>query len=89
MVDASAILFDGLIAAAAGRTPAASPRPRAAGRAPAPHDTPRFANAARDRLGRLLGGDEGASLRRGVRSWLEGESVRDPERMLAMLLPGP
>jgi hypothetical protein len=43
----------------------------------------------RDRLGRLVGGDEGATLRAGTRRWLEAEGVRAPDTMLAMLLPGP
>jgi hypothetical protein len=52
-------------------------------------DAHMFAHAVRDRLGRLVGGDEGAALRTDVRAWLAREGVREPERMLEMMLPGP
>jgi len=51
------------------------------------HDTLLFARAIRDRLGRLVGGDEGAQLRADTRAWLEREGVREPDTMLSMLLP--
>jgi hypothetical protein len=47
-----------------------------------------FAHAVRDRLGRAIGGDEGAALRDGTRAWLSREQVREPDRILCMLLPG-
>ncbi|HEX7841046.1 MAG TPA: hypothetical protein VF469_26395, partial [Kofleriaceae bacterium] len=82
-------LFDALLAEAEGRPDDAIARYRAAIPGLDQHETHLFAHAARDRLGRLIGGDEGAALRTEVRSWLEGESVRDPDTMLHMLLPGP
>ena len=52
-------------------------------------DTQLFAHAVRDRLGALLGGDEGAALRVSVRAWATAEGIRDPDRMLQMMLPAP
>jgi hypothetical protein len=82
-------LFDGLIAEAEGRPEDAIARYRAAIPGLDQHDTHLYAHAARDRLGRLIGGDEGAALRADVRAWLDAESVREPETILGMLLPGP
>jgi hypothetical protein len=48
-----------------------------------------FAHAVRYRVGRLVGGDEGAALCAGVHAWLEREGVREPDRMLHMMLPAP
>jgi serine/threonine protein kinase len=48
-----------------------------------------FVHSARYRVGRLLGGDEGAALCSDVRAWLVREGVRDPDRMVDSLLPGP
>jgi eukaryotic-like serine/threonine-protein kinase len=48
-----------------------------------------FVQGARYRVGRLIGGDEGTALCGDVRSWLVREGVRDPDRMLNMMLPGP
>jgi hypothetical protein len=82
-------LFDALIAEAEGRPEYAIAQYRAALPGLDEHDTHLFAHAARDRLGRLIGGAEGAALRAEARSWLYAESVRDPDTMLEMLLPGP
>jgi len=82
-------LFDGLIAEAEGRLDHAIARYRAAVPGLDQHETHLFAHAARHRLGRLIGGDEGAALRAEVRTWLDNESVREPDTMLHMLLPGP
>jgi hypothetical protein len=82
-------LFDGLIAEAEGRPEHAIAQYRAALPGLDEHDTHLFAHAARDRLGRLIGGDEGAALRAEARSWLDAESVREPDTMVEMLLPGP
>ena len=89
LIDYVATMFDGLIAEAEGRPDVAIARYCAAIPGLEQHDTYMFAHAARDRLGRLIGGNEGAALRAGARSWLEAESVRDPDTMLHMLLPGP
>jgi hypothetical protein len=48
-----------------------------------------FLQAVRYRIGKLQGGDEGAALCTEIKTWLAREGVRDPDRMLAMLLPGP
>jgi eukaryotic-like serine/threonine-protein kinase len=48
-----------------------------------------FAHAARYRVGKIIGGDEGAALCSAVDAWLAREGVRDPDRMLAMMLPAP
>jgi eukaryotic-like serine/threonine-protein kinase len=82
-------MFDGLLAEAEGRPADAVALYRAALPGLTSTDTHLFAHAARDRLGRLIGGDEGAALRDGVRRWLDDQVVRDPETMLGMLLPGP
>jgi hypothetical protein len=82
-------LFDGLIAEAEGRPEHAVAQYRAALPGLDQNDTHLFAHAARHRLGRLIGGDEGAALCGEARAWLDGESVREPDTVLDMLLPGP
>jgi tetratricopeptide (TPR) repeat protein len=47
-----------------------------------------YATAARMRLGRLVGGDEGRALVDAAAAWMERERVRRPDRMIAMLAPG-
>jgi hypothetical protein len=84
-----AMMFDGLIAEAEGRPEHAAAQYRAALPGLDTGGIHLLANAVRDRLGRLIGGDEGAALRDGVRRWLDGESVREPDTMLGMLAPGP
>ena len=76
-------------AKAEGRPEDAIVRYRAALPGLAASDTHLFEHAVKDRLGRLIGGDEGAALQADVRRWLASESVREPETMLGMLLPGP
>jgi hypothetical protein len=46
------------------------------------------AEAARFRLGGLLGGQEGATITDAAREVIEGEGVRDVERWVAIYLPG-
>ena len=46
------------------------------------------AHAARHRLGRLLGGDEGLALARAAGAAMAGEAIAEPERMTALLVPG-
>ncbi|HEY7512125.1 MAG TPA: hypothetical protein VIG50_17825, partial [Vicinamibacteria bacterium] len=46
------------------------------------------AAAARRRRGELVGGDVGRDLVASVDAWMAGQSVRNPERMTAMLAPG-
>jgi hypothetical protein len=47
-----------------------------------------YANAARRRLGKLVGGDEGAALVNDADAWLRGQLVKIPERMVDVLMPG-
>lgn len=51
-------------------------------------DMPLHAAAARRHRGRLMGGEEGSRLIRDADSLMEGEAVKNPERMAAMLAPG-
>ena len=44
--------------------------------------------AARDYLGRLLGGDEGESLRAEASAYATGEGIADPDRLFEMIAPG-
>jgi len=46
------------------------------------------AEAARWRLGQLLGGGEGAALAHAAEEWARGEGVVSPPRMFAMIAPG-
>jgi hypothetical protein len=46
------------------------------------------AQAARRRLGEVLGGDEGATLVRAADAWMTEQAIADPKRMSAMLVPG-
>jgi hypothetical protein len=47
-----------------------------------------YASACRDRLGALVGGSEGEALRAEATAWFATQRVRDPARMVAMLMPG-
>jgi len=89
VIACTATMFEGLIAEAEGRPDEAIARYRAALPGLGATDTHLFEYAVHYRLGRLIGGDEGAALQGGVRRWLEAESVREPETMLGMLLPAP
>jgi hypothetical protein len=51
-------------------------------------DMPVYAAAARHRLGRALGGDEGHTLCADAEEWLRDEAVADPAAVVAMLAPG-
>jgi hypothetical protein len=84
----SGLVFDGLIAELEGNTDGAVARYRACLPGLEACDTHLYAKAVRARLGKLVGGDEGKSLVTGARAWLAGEGARDPDAMLAMLLPG-
>jgi hypothetical protein len=53
-----------------------------------PKTGPLFANAARRRLGELLGGDEGAGLISEADTSLRAGGVEDPARYVRVLLPG-
>jgi len=46
------------------------------------------AAVARRRRGELIGGDAGQSLVASTDAWMAGQSIRNPERMTAMLAPG-
>jgi hypothetical protein len=47
-----------------------------------------FAAAARRQLGRLLGGDEGRDHVARADAWMHGQSIRNPARFAACLVPG-
>jgi len=51
-------------------------------------DMPLYAAAARNRLGRLLGGEEGSRLRAAGNSWMTRQGIKNPSRMTAMVAPG-
>ena len=89
LIGHSATMFEGLIAEAGGRPEDAIARYRAALPGLDACDAYLFSRAVRDRLGRLVGGDEGAGLRAEVGAWLAREGVREPATMLGMVLPGP
>ena len=44
--------------------------------------------ATRLQLGRALGGDEGGALASSAEAWLRKETVKAPDRLVAMLTPG-
>jgi len=82
-------ICDGLIAEATGNPDAAVTAYREAIVGLEQADAHLFVHAARYRIGRLVGGDEGAAMSSEVTAWLQREGARNPERMLAMMLPGP
>jgi hypothetical protein len=47
-----------------------------------------FAAAARQRLGRIMGGEEGTALVAQADAWMAGQQIRNPDCMAAMLVPG-
>jgi hypothetical protein len=51
-------------------------------------DTGLFSHAARRRLARLVGGDEGAALAVQADGWFAAQGVANPDRLTAMLAPG-
>ncbi|HEU4611465.1 MAG TPA: AAA family ATPase, partial [Kofleriaceae bacterium] len=87
LVGHCAAICDALIVETSGDRDTALARYRAALPGLESADTHLFVQATRYRIGRILGGDEGAALCDGARTWLTREGVREPERMLAMMLP--
>jgi serine/threonine protein kinase len=83
------VMFDGFIAELEGKLDTAVAAYRSCLPGLEACETHLFAHAVRARLGKLVGGDEGGKLRDDVRTWLFREGVRDPDTMLAMLVPGP
>jgi hypothetical protein len=47
-----------------------------------------YAAAARRTLGKLIAGDEGRALAEQAEAWMQSETVKNPARMTAMLVPG-
>ncbi len=82
-------IFDGVIAEIEGQPETAIATYRGALLALQPFDLHLFATAVRHRLGRLVGGHEGAQLCSDARAFITRQGIRDPEAVLAMLLPGP
>jgi serine/threonine protein kinase len=87
LVGACATMCEGLYAEAVGKHDHALAKYRAATEGLAAADAHLFVAAVRERIGVLVGGDEGNALRTEVRAWLAREGVRQPDRMLAMMLP--
>jgi hypothetical protein len=77
-------MFDGLFAEIAGDAAAAVAAYRACLVGLEATDTQLYAHAVRDRLGELT---NDAALRERTSAWLVAEGVREPTRMLGMLLP--
>ncbi len=87
LVGHCAAICEGLIAEASGDRDTALARYRGALAGLERADAHLFVHAARHRVGRIVGGDEGAALCGDVRAWLAREGVREPHRMLTMMLP--
>lgn len=47
-----------------------------------------YLHAAKDRLGSLVGGSEGAKLRSTAADWMKDQGIVNPARMIGMLVPG-
>jgi hypothetical protein len=88
LVRAFATMLDGATAELAGDADRAVAAYRASMRVLDDHTTDLFAHSLRDRLGRLVGGDDGAALRARTAAWVAAQDVRDPDTLLGMLLPG-
>ena len=86
--DALAGLLHAGLAAARGDREAARVQLTAAAAAFDAVDLALHAAVARRRLGRLLGGDEGRALIVAADVWMAGQTIRNPERMTALLAPG-
>jgi serine/threonine protein kinase len=84
-----ASLLRSSIAAARGDDRAAVRCARAALRGYERADMALYAAAARRRLGELVGGDEGRAFENASVLWMTEQGIRRPERMTAMLAPGP
>lgn len=89
LVGHCATMCAGLIAEAAGHADQAISHYRTALTGLEQADAHLFVHAARYRVGRLIGGDEGRMLCDEVRAWLVREGVREPDRMVQMMLPAP
>jgi len=89
LVGHCATMCAGLIAEAAGHADQAISHYRTALTGLEQADAHLFVHAARYRVGRLIGGDEGRMLCDEVRVWLVREGVREPDRMVQMMLPAP
>jgi eukaryotic-like serine/threonine-protein kinase len=85
--EALSLLLSGCILAARGDAERARAQLEQSIRLCEAADMPLHAASARLRLGELLGGDEGQSLITYAREWMQSQSIRNPERMAAMLAP--
>ena len=82
------LLHAGLAALDPRRGESPIPPLRAAIAQAAAHDMALHLAAARDRLGGLIGGDEGAALRAAAAAYVATEGIADPDRLFAVLVPG-
>jgi hypothetical protein len=83
----TAQLLDGILAKVRGDDDTAVRTLRAAATALDKIDMRLHAEAARVRLGEILGGDEGRALVTGAREWLESEQVSEPQLLVATFAP--
>jgi serine/threonine protein kinase len=81
------LLVSGCIAAARGDAERARSQLEESIRLCEAADMPLHAAAARLRLGELIGGDQGRALIARAREWMQSQSIRNPDRMAAMLAP--
>jgi hypothetical protein len=89
LVGSCALMCEGLLAEAKGDKTEALAHYRAALEGLERADAFLFVHGIRYRVGRLVGGDEGTRLCTDVRVWLAREGVREPDRILNMMLPAP
>ena len=81
-------LVRGGIDATAGRKEKAARELEAATRAFDSGEMKLYAAAARHARARLVGGDEGKEERDLAEQWMNGEGVKEPERLVGVLAPG-
>jgi hypothetical protein len=86
--DPLALLLQACAAAARGETERALGRLAAAETGFAAADMALYVAAVRRRRGELIGGGAGRSLVEAADAWMRAQSIKNPERMTAMLAPG-
>ena len=86
--DPLALLLRAGVAATRGDTSRAVPLLESAEAGLGAADMALHAAAARRRRGELIGGEAGHGLVAAADAWMTGQSIKNPERMTAMLAPG-